>query len=75
MFISYLLWLIAVYSYRAKAHLLLGGLPLRIKDHMEAFGIVAKAAEDSNVEFNGVLDKYTPNRAERRQAEKQQPGD
>ena len=43
-----------------------------IKDHMEAFGIVAKAAEDSNVEFNGVLDKYTPNRAERRQAEKQQ---
>lgn len=43
-----------------------------IKDHMEAFGIVAKKAEDSNVEFNGVLDKYTPNRAERRQAEKQQ---
>ena len=43
-----------------------------IKDHMEAFGIVAKAAEDANVEFNGVLDKYTPNRAERRQAEKQQ---
>jgi len=43
-----------------------------IKDHMEGFGIVAKAAEDANVEFNGVLDKYTPNRAERRQAEKQQ---
>ena len=43
-----------------------------IRDHMEAFGIVAKKAEDSNVEFNGVLDKYTPNRAERRQAEKQQ---
>ena len=43
-----------------------------IRDHMEAFGIVAKKAEDSNIEFNGVLDKYTPNRAERRQAEKQQ---
>lgn len=43
-----------------------------IKDHMEAFAIVAQKAEDSNVEFNGILDKYTPNRAERRQAEKQQ---
>ncbi len=43
-----------------------------IKDHMEAFGIVAKQAEESNVEFDGILDKYTPNRAERRQADKQQ---
>lgn len=43
-----------------------------IKDHMEAFGIVSKVAEDAGVEFESVLDKYTPNRAERRQTEKQQ---
>ena len=42
-----------------------------IKEHMEAFGIVSKASENSNAEFNGVLAKYTPNRAERRQAERQ----
>lgn len=42
-----------------------------IKDHMEAFGIVTKEAENSNAEFMQVLDKYTPNRAERRQEQKQ----
>lgn len=42
-----------------------------IKEHMEAFGIVSKASENSNAEFDGVLAKYTPNRAERRQAERQ----
>lgn len=42
-----------------------------IKDHMEAFGMVAKEAENANVEFSGILAKYTPNRAERRQQQKQ----
>lgn len=40
-----------------------------IKDHMEAFGIVAAAAVDSKGELNAIEDKYSPNRAERRQAE------
>lgn len=42
-----------------------------LRDHIEAFGIVTKEAEDSGVEFRELIGKYTPNRAERRQAEKQ----
>lgn len=43
-----------------------------IKDHMEAFGIMADAAMESNVEFDAMADKYSPNRAERRAGKKQQ---
>ena len=41
-----------------------------LRDHMEAFGIVAQAAGESRAEFDAIEEKYTPNRAERRQAEK-----
>lgn len=42
-----------------------------IRDHMEAFGIMAKAAEDSRLELDSIENKYTPGRAERRRAEQQ----
>ncbi len=41
-----------------------------IRDHMKAFGIMAKGAMDARAELNEIEDKYTPNRAERRQAER-----
>lgn len=41
-----------------------------IRDHMEAFGIISKAAQDSRSELDEIENKYAPNRAERRQAEK-----
>ena len=41
-----------------------------IKDHMEAFGIVADAAMESGTEFKNMADKYSPNRAERRTDQK-----
>lgn len=40
-----------------------------IRDHMEAFGIVAKSAMDSRGELDAVKKKYSPNRATRRQTE------
>ncbi|MBD5504593.1 MAG: AP endonuclease [Lachnospiraceae bacterium] len=42
-----------------------------LRDHMEAFGIMAKGAQDSRKELDAIEDKYTPNRAERRAAEQQ----
>lgn len=42
-----------------------------IKDHMEAFCIATNEQEKSNTEFMNIVDKYTPNRAERRQEQKQ----
>jgi len=41
-----------------------------IRDHMEAFGIMAQGAIDARAELDEIEDKYTPNRAERRQAER-----
>lgn len=41
-----------------------------LRDHMEAFGIVAQAAGEARAEFDAIGGKYAPNRAERRQAEK-----
>lgn len=41
-----------------------------IRDHMEAFGIVAQAAGTAKTEFDAIEEKYTPNRAERRRTEK-----
>lgn len=43
-----------------------------IKDHMEAFGIVANEAMSCRGEFDAMADKYSPNRAERRQEQRQQ---
>lgn len=43
-----------------------------IRDHMEAFGIATSEQERTNTEFMQIVDKYTPNRAERRQEQKQQ---
>ena len=40
-----------------------------IRDHMEAFGIVAASAMDARGELDAIEDKYAPNRAERRQIE------
>lgn len=40
-----------------------------IRDHMEAFGIMAQGAMNAKVEFDKIEDKYTPNRAERRYVE------
>jgi len=40
-----------------------------IRDHMEAFGIVAVSAMDARGELDAIEDKYSPNRAERRQIE------
>ena len=42
-----------------------------IRDHMEAFGIMANSAANASAEFYKVRDKYTPNRAERRVADQQ----
>lgn len=42
-----------------------------IKDHMEAFASVAGAAMSCNGELKALTEKYSPNRAERRQSEKQ----
>ena len=42
-----------------------------IKDHMEAFAAVADAAMNCNGELTALTEKYSPNRAERRQSEKQ----
>lgn len=42
-----------------------------IRDHMEAFGIVAQCARESGGEMKAIEDKYDPNRAERRQAERE----
>lgn len=41
-----------------------------IRDHMEAFGIMAQGAMEARREFDEIENKYTPNRAERRQAER-----
>lgn len=41
-----------------------------IRDHMEAFGIMAQNAQDSGKELDDIENRYAPNRAERRQAEK-----
>lgn len=41
-----------------------------IRDHMEAFGIVAQGAMDARVELDAVEEKYAPNRAARRQTER-----
>ncbi len=41
-----------------------------IRDHMEAFGIMTQRVVNARKEFDAIEDKYTPNRAERRQAEK-----
>lgn len=41
-----------------------------IRDHMEAFGIMAQSAMDARTELDRIGDKYAPNRAERRLSEK-----
>ncbi len=41
-----------------------------IRDHMEAFGIMTQGAMNARAEFDQIEDKYTPNRAERRQTER-----
>ena len=41
-----------------------------IRDHMEAFGIMAQGAAAARAEFDEIEEKYSPNRAERRQAER-----
>lgn len=41
-----------------------------IRDHMEAFGIMAQAARESRGDLEAIEEKYSPNRAERRQAER-----
>ncbi len=41
-----------------------------LRDHMEAFGIMAKGAEEARGEFDALEEKYTPNRADRRQTER-----
>lgn len=43
-----------------------------LKDHMEAFGIVAESAKDSRKDLDAVMNKYGSNRAERRLHNKQQ---
>lgn len=42
-----------------------------IRDHMEAFGIMAQGARDARLDLDAIEDKYAPNRAERRQAERE----
>lgn len=42
-----------------------------IRDHMEAFGIVAQGARNARAEFDAMEDKYSPNRAQRRQMERE----
>mgnify|MGYP001032592859 FL=1 len=39
-----------------------------IRDHMEAFALVAQGAMEARAEFDAMADRYSPNRAERRQA-------
>lgn len=41
-----------------------------IRDHLEAFGQVAQGAMEARGELDAIEDKYTPNRAERRQEER-----
>lgn len=41
-----------------------------IRDHMEAFGQVAQGAMEARGELDAIEDRYTPNRAERRQEER-----
>lgn len=41
-----------------------------IREHMEAFGIVAQEAMEARGELEAIKDKYSPNRAERRQTER-----
>lgn len=41
-----------------------------ILEHMDAFGTVVQGAGNARAEFEAIEDKYTPNRAERRQEEK-----
>lgn len=41
-----------------------------IRDHMEAFGQVMQGAMEARGELDAIEDKYTPNRAERRQEER-----
>lgn len=41
-----------------------------IRDHLEAFGIVAQGARDARGELDEVEEKYAPNRAARHQAER-----
>lgn len=43
-----------------------------IKDHMEAFASVTGAVMSCNGELKALTEKYSPNRAERRQSEKQE---
>lgn len=40
-----------------------------IRDHLEAFGIVSQGAQDARGELDAIQNKYSPNRAQRRQAE------
>lgn len=42
-----------------------------LRDHMEAFGIVAQASGEARAEFDAIEEKYAPNRAERRQSERE----
>lgn len=42
-----------------------------IRDHMEAFGIMSEAARNTKQEFAELEYRYSPNRAERRAAQKQ----
>ena len=43
---------------------------VNLRDHMEAFAVVAQAAGEARAEFDALEKKYAPNRAERRQTEK-----
>lgn len=42
-----------------------------IRDHMEAFGMMAQGAVNARAELDEIEDKYTPGRAERRRAERE----
>ncbi len=44
---------------------------MNIRDHMEAFAIMSQGAVNSRAELDAIEDKYSLNRAERRQAQKQ----
>lgn len=43
-----------------------------LREHLEAFGAVSDAARESNAELLELSARYSPNRAARRQAQKQQ---
>lgn len=45
-----------------------------LREHMEAFGAVSDAAKESSAELLSLADRYSPNRAARRLAEKRQKG-